>query len=138
MFLVLCSLAILQKNIAATEGYGICGVWQTENGQANIRIYRSNGFFYGISVPSLHASVADAERSRQFVILRRFVAKSHVSQYVEGTIYDPQTKMLFRGVLKQLSENRLLVRGYIGFTWLGGSTEWSLVEKRSCSVQGDK
>lgn len=117
----------------------ICGVWATSHGEAYIRIYRFHGLFDGISLPSASASVAMARVRHQPIILSGFAAApDHPGVYRYGRIFDPRNGQHFQGRLTLESQDRLKVYGYLGFSWLGGSTQWRRVASRSCSLPEEK
>jgi len=112
----------------------ICGVWATSQNEAYIRIYQVDGLYDGISLPDAEASVAAARAHHQPVILSGFAASpEHPGLYRYGRIFDPRNGQHFQGRLHLESEDRLKVYGYLGFSWLGGSTQWRRVARRPCS-----
>ena len=130
--------AALRSQPVWARDESICGVWATSHGEAYIRIYRVDGLFDGISLPSADASVAAARAHHQPVILSGFAASpDHPGLYRYGRIFDPRNGQHFQGRLTLESEDRLKVYGYLGFSWLGGSTHWRRVATRSCSLSAD-
>ncbi len=130
--------AALRSQPVWARDESICGVWATSHGEAYIRIYRVDGLFDGISLPSAEASVAAARAHHQPVILSGFAASpDHPGLYRYGRIFDPRNGQHFQGRLTLESEDRLKVYGYLGFSWLGGSTHWRRVATRSCSLPAD-
>jgi len=55
-----------------------------------------------------------------------------------GSIYDPTSGRTYRCAVSLDGPDRLRVRGYVGFTFLGRTTTWTRVgsEARLCSAHG--
>lgn len=126
-------LALLFLGIGAAPASGldqdILGVWQTAHGHSYIRIYDKDGRYYGQSVVHPTDSVQQAEAAGQPQILAHFLLQ-RPGVWSHGTIYDPDNKTHFQGILTLLSPDRLKVYGYLGFQWLGGETIWTKVHGR--------
>ncbi len=126
-------LAPLFLGIGAAQAGGldqdILGVWQTAHGHSYIRIYDKDGGYFGQSVVHPTDSVQQARAAGQPQILAHFLSQ-RPGVWSHGTIYDPDNKTHFQGILTLLSPDRLKVYGYVGLQWLGGETIWTKVHGR--------
>lgn len=126
-------LACLIPGMGGAQASGLdrelLGVWQTAHGHAYIRIYGKGGAYFGQSVAQPADSVQQAEAAGQPQILAHFLPQ-RPGVWANGTIYDPDNKTHFQGILTLLSPDRLKVYGYVGFRWLGGETIWTKVRGR--------
>lgn len=133
---VLCSLSP-----ALAQDDPIEGVWLNEEGTGKVKIYRSrNDKFYGKIVwlkepeengkPKVDKNNPDKDKRDtpllDLLILKGF-EKEDDNEYEDGTIYDPKNGKTYSCVMT-LEGDKLDVRGYVGFSWIGRSTEWTRVE----------
>ena len=116
----------------------ILGLWYNEEKTGKIRIYKENNKFYGKLIwvdlkpgdTGLDENNPDDElKSRplvNLVILKDFKFKD--DEYENGKIYDPESGKTFSCAMHLENENRLYVRGYIGFSLIGRTTYWTRIE----------
>lgn len=117
------------------------GVWLNEEGTGKVKIYRAkNDKFYG-KIVWLKEPVRDGkervdennpDKSKRneplmnLLILKGF-EKEDDNEYEEGTIYDPKNGKTYSCIMT-LNGDKLDVRGYVGFSWIGRTTVWTREE----------
>lgn len=121
----------------------ILGVWETEDKRAHILIYKAkNQYYYGKIVwmkepydsqgrpkRDVH-NPNPALRSRLLMnmpILLHFCYNAKEKRWENGKIYNPEDGNTYQGSIMLESPNVLLLRGYLGFSWLGKTTRWRRV-----------
>ena len=131
---------------AAADADRVIGVWLTEGGKAQVRIERVGDRYQGAIIwlkeplypadddqgmagkPKVDRENQDDAQRSQPIIGLRIVAgfRFDGEEWRDGTIYDPENgktykcRMWFDGAT-------LRVRGYIGFSLLGRSQDWTRV-----------
>lgn len=146
----LLSLLVAVIVTAAPAGDDVLGLWYTEDDEAKVEITRQRGKYYGKIVwlreplypgedeeagrPKRDRNNPDEAR-RQDPILGLTVLKDFVfdgsSTWVKGTIYDPNNGKTYRCNMWLEDQGTLRVRGYIGISLFGRTTEWRRVPKES-------
>jgi uncharacterized protein (DUF2147 family) len=137
----------------AGDGDTILGVWATdpegEGGQAHIEITKTGGKYAGTIVwleeplylddeededygnPKVDKNNPDpALQSRPIIgleLMKGFVFDGKET-WKKGTIYDPDNGKTYKCKLKIGDEGQLKVRGYIGFSMIGRTSEWTRFE----------
>lgn len=120
----------------AQKADDILGMWYNEEKSAKIEIYRDHSKYYGKIVwlkeplrdgrPKLDIHNEDESlRTRPVMgmkILNDFVFDE--GEWEDGTIYDPREGETYSCVITR-EEDVLHVRGYIGFSFIGRTTEWT-------------
>jgi len=116
-------------------------LWYNEEKTAKIRIFKSDdGKFYGkiiwLKVPEIDGKPKldphNPDKSRRndpllgMLVLKNF-KKSGENGYESGTIYDPQNGKTYSCKMT-LKNDKLSVRGYVGFSLIGRTTVWTKVE----------
>ncbi len=116
----------------------IVGIWNTEDKDGKIKIYKEHNKYYGKlvwykndpDVPEYDVKNPDPElRKRKkigMVLLSDFVFDK--DQWGDGKIYDPQTGKTYSCIIKLNDNKTLFVRGYIGISLIGRTTEWTRSE----------
>ena len=116
----------------------ILGVWFNEEKDAKIKIYQENDKFYGkivwhktgegISLFDENNPDEALQKRKKLglVILNDFDFDD--DQWDNGTIYDPKSGKTYSCVIKMKKEGILNVRGYIGISLIGRTTEWTKAE----------
>lgn len=127
---------------AASE---FAGVWLTKDRQCRVEISKTDdGTYQGCIVwlkepnypkddqeagkPCRDRNNPDPTKRNQTILgLRILSGFKHESGNVlkEGTIYNPDNGKNYSGKLTLKSADRLNVRGFIGFSFIGGSEEWT-------------
>lgn len=132
-------IAFLAQIVAFAQD-PIEGLWYNEEKTAKIRIYKAkNDKFYG-KIDWLKEPVKDGkERTDEknpdkdkrnetllgLVVLKGF-EKSSKDEYEDGTIYDPKNGKTYSCIITHKGD-KLDVRGYVGFSWIGRTAVWTRV-----------
>lgn len=133
---------VLLIQVAAFAQDPIEGLWYNEEKTAKIRIYKAkNDKFYG-KIDWLKEPVKDGkERTDEknpdedkrsepllgLVVLKGF-EKSGKDEYEDGTIYDPKNGKTYSCIITYKGD-KLNVRGYVGFSWIGRTAVWTRVQE---------
>jgi uncharacterized protein (DUF2147 family) len=136
---------VLAADIAEARLASPVGLWQPLDGAGKplglIRIFESNGLYYGRIEPSSPSDDRTArctrctgERHNQPIIglvLMRHLRLEN-GQYVGGDILDPDTGRIY-GCQFHLTDggHALIMRGFLGISLLGSSQTWRRVEAAS-------
>ena len=132
--ILLCAL-VANVSVAAS---GIEGVWVTGDGDGLVELkYRGDqltGFISGTlsdpegnQAPRYDILNPDSKlRSRALLGLEIFskLAPSGEKQW-KGEVYDPDSGKTYKCTIKQVGDNQLELRGYIGFSLLGRTESWT-------------
>lgn len=147
VILVCLNMIVFSAALAhAFAGDDILGVWYNQDKDARIEIFKCGDTYCGKIVwlkepdypagsqegtpsqPKLdHNNPDPALRSRPVLSL----VIMHDFKYVGdnlwkgGHIYDPKTGNTYRGRIKQVSPNRLDLRGYVGISLFGRTEVWT-------------
>lgn len=125
----------------AQSGDPLVRLWYNEEKNAKIEIYKAkDDRYYGkvvwLKVPTVDGKPktdihnADEKKRGQPIIglvILKGIKKVGDNDYEDGTVYDPKNgstykcKMYFDG-------DKLNLRGYIGFSWIGRTTTWTKAE----------
>lgn len=151
--LVLVALLVsVASLVSAVDRDAIVGVWATdpddEGGQAHIEIFANGDRFDGkivwLEEPEYLPGDEDGEagtpkvdtenpdptlRSRPILgmtLLEDFVFDGGDTWH-KGTIYDPNNGKTYKAKMKLADPNTLKVRGFIGFSLLGRTEDWTRV-----------
>lgn len=148
----LCALALfllaLATPLRATDGDVILGVWRTQptdKGFAHVEIAKTGDRFHGTIIqldapnfppgdpmagqPKVDRENPDeAKRTQPILGLRIMDGFAYAGDQVweDGTIYDPESGKTYSCKMTLVGET-LRVRGYIGISLLGRTTEWTRV-----------
>lgn len=116
------------------------GRWLTATGDAHVLIYEKAGKFFGRliwlknpddsnGIPRLDKNNPNAGLSKRPLIgseiLRDFSFIDGV--WEGGSIYDPKTGKTYSCKISLASRDKINVRGYVGFSVLGRTENWSRV-----------
>ncbi len=116
----------------------ILGIWFNEEKDAKIKIYKENGEYFGKVVwrkaeegtSDYDVNNPDPELQKRkkvgLVILTDF--KFDDGQWEDGEIYDPKSGKTYSCVIKLQKDGSLHVRGYVGISLLGRTTQWTKAE----------
>lgn len=139
-FLISCLCMLMMGTLSAQDdGDALVGVWEPSNGKARVKIDKIGNKYFGKIVwlrepedpetgkPKLDKNNPD--KSMQNVPLRGYrMLKDFVYQgdgeWVDGTIYDPESGSTYSCVIKLKDENTLDIRGYVGVKVLGRTDVW--------------
>jgi uncharacterized protein (DUF2147 family) len=121
--------------MAQTKPDDIVGLWFTEDKDAKIKIYPQDGKYFGKIVwhktgPEISPydeNNPDEELRKQkkigLVMLRDFEYDD--GEWEDGKIYDPKSGKTYSCVMKLNDDGSLYVRGYIGVSFIGRTTNWT-------------
>jgi uncharacterized protein (DUF2147 family) len=152
-FLLWCSFLVLAAApLLAADGDAVVGVWATdpddEGGQAHIEIYangdRYDGRIVWLEEPVYLPGDEDGEagqakvdtenpdpalRSRPILgmVLMEGFEYDGKGTWHKGTIYDANDGKTYKCKMRLEGEDTLKVRGFIGFSMIGRTEEWTRV-----------
>jgi uncharacterized protein (DUF2147 family) len=140
----LCILSAAAAAYAA-QGDDILGVWNNEEKDATIEIFKCSGKYCGKIVsakepnypadskegppgtPRLdHNNPDAAKRSKPIIglqIVNNFIFSENV--WKDGSVYDPKNGKTYRGKITLVSPNKLALRGFVGIPLFGRTTTWT-------------
>lgn len=139
---VLC-LAFTTSTLAQNAD-DIIGLWITAGGKSHIEIYKKGESFFGriaaLKKPNYEPGEVDGmagqprvDRNNPDATLRDrpLIGLELMTDFLfeegvwrNGRIYNPRNGKTYRSNLRLTKTGALKVRGYIGFSWLGGSSVW--------------
>lgn len=150
---VLLSLAVAFQ-VAAGDGDAILGVWETDpnddSGQARIEFYVEDGLYHGKIVwleeplyppdekkgtpgqPKIDLNNPNPELRDQPImglVLAKDFEYAGNNKWVGGTIYDPDNGKTYRCKAKLADDDTLKVRGFVGISLIGRTTQWTRVSQ---------
>ncbi len=150
---IACGLALLIVALVAVRAQAqnadaIVGKWLDGKGKAHIEIYKADGKYFGkivwLKEPVYPADdkkgmagkeKVDRENPDQarrtkpllgLLILRDFVYSDGIWQ--QGRIYDPENGKDYKCKMTLKSADALDVRGFIGFSFIGRTENWTRVK----------
>jgi len=122
--------------IAIAQADPIEGIWFNDKKDAKIQIFKkTDGKFYGqiiwLKEPLKGGKAKLDEKNpksafQALPIVGKIILKGCEKDgdtYDDGTIYDPENGKTYDCTLK-LKGNILSLRGYVGISWFGRTTEW--------------
>jgi uncharacterized protein (DUF2147 family) len=136
-----CAFLIFSKVIVLAQADPIEHLWYNQEKTAKIQVYKAkDGKYYGKIVwlkepnkdgkPKVDDKNPDVDKKTQpilgLLILKGF-SKDDDTHYEDGTIYDPKNGKTYSCKIAR-GNNKLDVRGYVGFSILGRTTTWTLAE----------
>ncbi len=137
IFLFLSSTFLL----AQSNGDKILGVWLSEKQDGKIEIYKSGDKYFGKLIWGKDMYEKDGVTSKKdvnntnknlktrnlknLIMLTDFVFDG--TTWGEGNIYDPQAGKTYSCIMK-LKGNILNIRGYVGLSLFGRTSEWTRVK----------
>ena len=118
----------------------VVGVWLTDGGKSKVEIYKKGDEYFGKIIwlrepnengkPKVDKNNPDDDlKSRPLVgmeLLSDFEFDD--DEWEDGEIYDPESGKTYSCEMT-LDGNTLNVRGYIGVSWVGRTTEWTRSSK---------
>jgi uncharacterized protein (DUF2147 family) len=146
--IILFWLCVLSAATAAYAAGGddILGVWNNEEKDAKIEIFKCSGKYCGKIVfakepnypagskegtpgtPRLdHNNPDTAKRSTPIIglqIVNDFIFAGE-NAWKGGTVYDPKIGKTYRGKMTLVSPNKLDLRGFVGIPLFGRTTTWT-------------
>ena len=151
--LVTVLLAVGAAAVAVASDPGadaVLGLWATEpdavDGNAHVEVYLEDGRYHGRLVwlekprynpddrmagqPKVDRENPDPalrERPLEGLVMMQGFRYAGDGKWDKGTIYDPDNGKTYKCTMR-LDDGVLKVRGFIGFSLLGRTTEWTRVE----------
>jgi uncharacterized protein (DUF2147 family) len=143
-------LGMMMRLAVAAEPDAIVGTWktaETEKGYSHVEIEQVGGLFRGTivwmknpvykvgdkgPVGEVKVDLNNPDPARRddpvigLTIARDFVFKGG-DVWTGGTIYDPENGKTYSCRMTLVEPDRLAVRGYIGVTLIGRTSEWTRV-----------
>ena len=119
----------------------ILGIWLSEQKDGKIEIYKSGNKFFGKLIWGNEMFETDGKTSKKdtkntdeklknrnlkdLILLSDFVYEDNT--WTGGKIYDPQTGKTYSCAMK-LKNNVLNIRGYVGISLFGRTSEWTRIK----------
>lgn len=118
------------------------GTWTNEAKEAQFEIYEQGGKLFGKIVqlkepndkdgkPKTDTNNPDAaQKSKPLVgltFLKGFTGAGS-GRWENGTIYDPKNGKTYKSYMQMSGNSKIEVRGYVGFSMLGRSQNWTRVK----------
>jgi uncharacterized protein (DUF2147 family) len=141
--LVAVACAFSASVAAADPAAAVIGVWWTEEGDARVEIHQEGDEIKGRLVwidepvyPGGHAFAGqpkmDMENPDEALRSRRILGLEFLwgfkwdgkGEWKGGRIYDPESGKTYKAKFK-LEDDVLKLRGYVGFSMIGRTTEWT-------------
>ena len=140
-------ISIMFSKMKAQESDRIVGVWLNYNKDAHIEVFKKDNKYYGKIIWMKNPNNADGTpkldtenpeeklRSRKRLgleIMKGLKYDDDEKEWEGGTIYDPQSGSTYKVYLwfEDNDYTKLNMRGYIGFSLIGKTTQWFRVEKK--------
>lgn len=134
-------LFVMVAGVFSATAQGVIGQWKTiddETGEAKsiVEIYEKDGKIYGKVIKILNPAKRDAKcteckgSDKNKPILGMVIIKGlerDDDEYTDGKILDPNNGKLYSCTIKLDGKDKLEVRGYIGFSFIGRSQTWTRV-----------
>ena len=117
------------------EADNIVGIWLTADKTGEINIFRNGDHYLGKIVAGTSEQKTDIhnpdKRRRNDPLIGLVILKGlrfdGAKVWEGGTVYDPKNGERYRCNIKMIDNNTLKITGYIGFSWIGRSEEWTRV-----------
>ncbi len=150
------TMVLVPAQLLASDADSVLGTWLTapaDDGRAKLEIRKEGDTYYGEIVwleqpvypPDDEQGMAgqtkvDREnpdvtlRKRPIIGLRLIKGFTYEGEnlWIGGTIYDPENGKTYKSKMRQTENGQSLkVRGYIGFSLIGRTTEWTRVADKA-------
>lgn len=136
--LLLPVFAFAQK---APAGSAILGTWYNQEKDAKIDVYEENGKYFGKVIwlknplddkgnPKTDVENPDPKlksRPRLGLVVLTHLAHKQGNKYEKGKIYDPKSGKTYSAQAELENPNLLKLRGFIGVSLIGRTSEWTRV-----------
>jgi uncharacterized protein (DUF2147 family) len=113
----------------------ITGTWLTADKSGQISIYKSGNKYFGkikSGTRQEQLDVKNPDKARRkdpllgLVILKDFTFNGS-DEWKDGSVYDPDNGKTYSCIITLVNKNKLKLRGYIGFSWIGRTEVWTRV-----------
>ena len=132
-------ISIFIASFSYSQSYNIEGDWYTENNNAIIKIYKDGNTLSGKITwmktpndengnPKTDPENPDEKlksRKRLGMIMMYNFSYDEEEQWDDGEIYDPESGNTYSGIITMTSKNKLDLRGYVGISWFGRTSQWT-------------
>jgi uncharacterized protein (DUF2147 family) len=132
-------ISIFIASFSYSQSYNIEGDWYTENNDAIIKIYKDGNTLSGKITwmktpndengnPKTDPENPDEKlksRKRLGMIMMYNFSYDEEEQWDDGEIYDPESGNTYSGIITMTSKNKLDLRGYVGISWFGRTSQWT-------------
>ena len=136
---ILIFISIFIASFSYSQSYNIEGDWYTENNDAIIKIYKDGNTLSGKITwmrspndengnPKTDPENPDERlksRKRLGMIMMYNFSYDEDDQWDDGEIYDPESGNTYSGIITMTSKNKLDLRGYVGISWFGRTSQWT-------------
>jgi uncharacterized protein (DUF2147 family) len=137
------SLVLVLGVVFSSQAQKVTGLWKTIDDQTGVEksiveIYEKNGKVYGkvkeILDPDAPKNATcqncPGDDDGRPIIGLTFIKglEKDGDEYTDGNILDPETGELYKCYIKLVEDDKLKVRGYIGFSLLGRTQYWYRVK----------
>lgn len=124
------------------------GRWLSETKEGEIEMYKEGNKYFGKLVRAklnketnnMDVHNPDENEHKNSIVGKVIVKdlKKDGDDWNGGTIYDPKSGKTYKSKAKLEKGGQVLkLRGYIGISWIGRTSEWSRVNDPSQGIQGD-
>lgn len=134
-------LLVITAGVFSASAQGVVGKWKTiddETGEAKsiVEIYEQDGKIYGKVVEILNPAKKNAKCTKckgddkDKPILGLVIIKGlekDGDEYTDGDILDPNKGKTYSCTIKLDGKDKLDVRGYLGFSFIGRSQTWTRI-----------
>jgi len=132
-------LSFLFVSFTYAQSYKIEGKWYNEEKDAIITIYKAGTYYAGkitwMKFPNdrngnpktdpENPDVNKQSRDRLGMIIMYGFSYKGNDKWSDGEIYDPKSGKTYSGNIKLNRKNKLDLRGYVGISWIGRTSEWT-------------
>ena len=127
-------------NVQAQSADAIVGKWYNTEQDAQVEIFKEGGKYSGKIVwlqdptengkPKTDKNNTDqSKRTRPIMGMKLLSNFEHTGDTWEnGTIYDPKNGKTYSCIIKKKNDKTLEVRGFVGFSMIGRTVEWTKAE----------
>ncbi|MFP2996832.1 DUF2147 domain-containing protein [Spongiivirga sp. MCCC 1A20706] len=108
----------INRQVSADD---ILGIYVNPDKSRTVKVYKENGQYFGI----IHSAPDEPDGSEGigFIVFKNFVFDQDDKTWKEGKLHSPMyARNVFPGTLRLDTNKNLIVRGFIGFKFLGGNS----------------
>jgi uncharacterized protein (DUF2147 family) len=126
----------------AQNADAITGIWWNAEKTAKIQVYEQNGEYFGeivhLETPNDESGKPKTDiknpneklrsRPRNGLVILEGLKYDSDGEYEDGEIYDPESGKTYSANAELVGEDKLDLRGYIGFSLIGRTSTWTRAE----------
>ena len=117
------------------DGDDIIGTWLTADKTGEINIFRDSDRYFGKIVAGTSDQKTDIhnpDKKRRNdpligLLILRDLEFDGAEVWEGGSVYDPKNGKRYSCSIKMVGRNTLKITGYIGFSWIGRSEQWTKI-----------